>query len=187
MEASVLPRSSDLSPRPKAIGRHQLLVLNRGRKRAPNLRAADLSPDRPADRAGFRRRDRRGCCSPSSDCSLPARSGFGGRSFLAGPHEGQFVELRFIPMRMGNTENTLGSRGDGSIYASRHWVWRPRRLMEWRCAGCSAEQFAGTVWQNTSARIMIRCIDSINGKPIFGYSRSPKSRLFLTCRFPIPS
>ena len=142
MEASVLPRSSDLSPRPTAIGRHQLLVLNRGRKRAPNLRAADLSPDRPADRAGFRRRDRRGCCSPSSDCSLPARSGFGGRSFLAGPHEGQFVELRFIPMRMGNTENTLGSRGDGSIYASRHWVWRPRRLMEWRCAGCSVERFS---------------------------------------------
>jgi hypothetical protein len=25
--------------------------------------------------------------------------------------------------------------------------------------------------EDTSARIMIRCIDSTNGKPIFGYSR----------------
>jgi hypothetical protein len=38
--------------------------------------------------------------------------------------------------------------------------------MEWRCAGLFIERFA--VCQNTSARIMIRCIASTNGKPIFG-------------------
>ena len=57
----------------------------------------------------------------------------------------------------------------------------------WSCAECFIERFAGAVCQNASARIMIRCIDSTNGKPIFGYSRSRKSRLFLTCRFHIPS
>lgn len=35
---------------------------------------------------------------------------------------------------------------------------------------------------NTSARIMTLCTDSISGKPIFGCSRSPKSRLFPTSR-----
>ena len=43
--------------------------------------------------------------------------------------------------------------------------------MDWRCAGCFIERFAATVCQDTSARIMIRCIDSTNGKPIFGYSK----------------
>jgi hypothetical protein len=41
----------------------------------------------------------------------------------------------------------------------------------WRCAGCSIGRFAGTVCPNISARIMIRCTDSTNGKPIFGSSR----------------
>jgi hypothetical protein len=42
--------------------------------------------------------------------------------------------------------------------------------MEWRYAGCSIiERFAGKVCQNTSARIMIHCIGSTNGKPIFEY------------------
>ena len=31
--------------------------------------------------------------------------------------------------------------------------------MEWRCAGCLIERFAGKVCPNISARIMIRCID----------------------------
>jgi hypothetical protein len=34
----------------------------------------------------------------------------------------------------------------------------------------------------TSARIMTRSIDSINGKPIFESSRSPKSKRFHTSR-----
>lgn len=40
---------------------------------------------------------------------------------------------------------------------------------------------------NISARITIPCIDPINGKPIFEFSRSLKSRLFLKCRFRVPS
>ena len=52
--------------------------------------------------------------------------------------------------------------------------------VDWCCAGCFIERFAATVCQDTSARIMIRCIDSTNGKPIFGYWRLPISRRFLT-------
>jgi hypothetical protein len=44
-------------------------------------------------------------------------------------------------------------------------------IVEWRYAGYSIERFAGKVCQNTSARIMIRCIGSTNGKPIFECSR----------------
>ena len=182
--------------------RHQLLVLNRGRKRAPNLRAADriiaglctlfMRPARVLRsaivlkastllrlhgvlrkrkyRALFspERRHRPGPKGPKKDlidavvamkrrnpnwgcpriaqqialafgveidkdvvrrhpqCSLPAGITFR-RSFLAyvsRPHEGQLVELRFIPLRIGNAENTLGSRCDGPLYASHRRVWR---------------------------------------------------------------
>ena len=51
-------------------------------------------------------------------------------AYVSRPHEGQFVELRFIPMRIGNPENTLGPRCDGPIYASRHWVWRPSGIVD---------------------------------------------------------
>src|SRR5579862_1824527 len=40
-------------------------------------------------------------------------------------------------------------------------------LMAQRCAVCSNERSAETVCRDTSARIMIRCIDFINGKPTF--------------------
>ncbi len=43
--------------------------------------------------------------------------------------------------------------------------------MAWHGAGCSIKRFAGKVCPNTSARIMIRCIDSTKGKPIFEYSK----------------
>src|SRR5215467_6140364 len=49
------------------------------------------------------------------------------RSLLAhrsGPYEGQFVELRSVPLRIGNPENPLGSGRDGPLYASDHRVWR---------------------------------------------------------------
>ena len=39
------------------------------------------------------------------------------------------------------------------------------------CAGCFSERCAVNVCQNTSARITIRYTSSINGKPIFEYSR----------------
>ena len=177
--------------------RHQLLILNRGRKRAPNLRARDRiiaglctlfmrparvlrsaivlkpstllhlhsvlrkrkyrmlfsprhrrrsgpqgpnkdlieavvamkrrnpgwgCPRSSADLVGFWRRRRQGWCPPCAEPLLSAGIGFR-RSFLAyvsRPREGQFVELRFIPMRIGNAANPLGSRCDGPIYASHH-------------------------------------------------------------------
>jgi hypothetical protein len=173
-----------------ALVRHQLLVLNRGRKRAPNLRAADriiaglctlfIRPARVLRSAivlksstllhlhsllrkrkyrmlfsskGGRRPGpkgpkkelvyavvdlvrhgsdgnpiiwmniaqsgitlwgkraeeigERGAAIRHGQRPLSTGTGFG-RSFLAyvsRPHEGQFVELRFIPMRIGNPEN----------------------------------------------------------------------------------
>src|SRR5215471_20710787 len=39
----------------------------------------------------------------------------------------QFVELRLIPMRIGNAANPLGSCCDGPVYASHHWFWRAPR------------------------------------------------------------
>ena len=186
-----------------ALIRHQLLILNRGRKRAPNLRASDriaaglftlfMSPARILRSAIVlkpstlfhlhsllrerkyrlllspqrgRRPGPKGPnqelidavvamkrCNPRWGCprlaqqialafgveidkdvvrrkrSLPAGIGFS-RSILADvsrPHEGQFVELRFVPMRIRHLEDPLGSRCDGPIHASHHWVWRPQR------------------------------------------------------------
>src|SRR4051794_6555126 len=43
------------------------------------------------------------------------------RSFLAyvpWPYEGQFVELRSVPLRIGHTANPLGARRHGPIYPS---------------------------------------------------------------------
>jgi hypothetical protein len=55
--------------------------------------------------------------------------GSGGPSWLTflGHTEGQLVELRSLPLRIGDAENLLGSRGDGPIHASCHRVWRPLR------------------------------------------------------------
>src|SRR5262249_28304145 len=41
---------------------------------------------------------------------------------LSGPYEGQFVELRSVPLRIGNPENPLGSGRDGPVYASANWI-----------------------------------------------------------------
>ena len=56
-------------------------------------------------------------------------SGSGGvlPGLLSRPFEGQFVELRSVPLRIGHNENPLGSRGDGPIYSPHHWLWRSRR------------------------------------------------------------
>ena len=82
------------------------------------------------------------------------------------------MELRSVPLRIRNVENLLGSPRDGPIYASHHGLCQSTAasLTVWRCAGCSVERFADRVCLNTSARIMIPCIDSINGKRIFAYS-----------------
>src|SRR6478736_8619316 len=34
-------------------------------------------------------------------------------------------------MRIRHIENTLGSRRNGPMYASRDWVWRPQRHRRW--------------------------------------------------------
>ena len=185
--------------------RHQLLILNRGRKRAPNLRATDriiaglcalfMRPARVVRSAivlkpstllhlhsVLRKRKYRMLFSPRH-CRRPGPKGpnkdlieavvatkrrnpgwgcpriaqqislaFGveidkdvvrrvlsvhyrpesdsRRSFLAyvsRSHKRQFVELRFIPMRIGNAANPLGSCCDGPVYASHHWFWRAQR------------------------------------------------------------
>src|SRR5262245_57873760 len=91
-----------------------------------------------------------------------------GRSILAHlprPHQGQLVELRFAAVRSGHFDNTLGFGGDGPIYTSHRRAWRPRGIMD-GVALCRMFQRA-IHGQSTSAPIMIRCIDSIDGKPIF--------------------
>src|SRR5215467_8859219 len=76
-----------------------------------------------------------------------------GRTLLAhlsGPYEGQFVELRSVPLRIGNPENPLGSGRDGPIYASDHRVWRA----PWRSRrrGAVPDVSASDSW-STSAKI----------------------------------
>src|SRR5215471_5484614 len=57
----------------------------------------------------------------------------GGPSWLTflGHAKDSFVELRFIPMRIGNAANPLGSWGDGPVYASHPWFGRPPRHRGW--------------------------------------------------------
>src|SRR5262245_32653505 len=105
----------------------------RGRRDETAQSALGLSPHCPADRVGLRRRDRQGCCSPHLERSLPPGIRFR-RSFLAyisWPDQGQLVELRFIPLRIGNPENTLGSRRNGPIYTSHHRLRRSRWHRGW--------------------------------------------------------
>jgi hypothetical protein len=42
-----------------------------------------------------------------------------------------FMELRFIPLRIGNAEKTLDSRRNGPIYTPHHRIWRSRRHRPW--------------------------------------------------------
>src|SRR5436309_1942187 len=65
---------------------------------------------------------------------------------------GSVPDLDFEQRRLQPAATNLlwtgAGRGSGSIAAP---------LMEWRCAECSIERFAGTVCPNTSARTMILC------------------------------
>jgi hypothetical protein len=116
--------------------RHQLLVLNRGRKRAPSLRGADRII------AGL--------------CTLFMRPPRALRSAIA-----------LKPSTVLHLHSVLRKR-------KYHMLFSPERGRR-----------PGPKGPNKA--LMIRCIDSTNGKPIFEYSESPKSRRFLTCRFRIPS
>jgi hypothetical protein len=86
-----------------------------------------LSPNRSADRIGFRRRNRPRRRSPHPEHSLPAGMGFARSllAYLSRPHQGQLVELRSISLRIGNLEDPLGSGSDGPIYPTGHRLWRP--------------------------------------------------------------
>ena len=46
-------------------------------------------------------------------------------------------------------------------------------------------RFAAKVYPNTSARIMIHCVDSTDGKPLLEYLKWRKSKRFLACHFHI--
>jgi hypothetical protein len=81
------------------------------------------------------------------------------------------MELRLVPMRIGNAENLLGSRRDGPVHPSHHRIRRPARHVDGVALCRMFQRFEVTVCPNTSARITIRCIDSTNGKPIFGSSK----------------
>src|SRR5262252_1077351 len=206
--------------------RHQLLILNRGRKRAPKLRAADRIITglctlfiRPARLVGstivlklstllyfhnlLRKRKYRMLFSPqrgrrpgpkgpekeligavvemkrrnpnwgSPRIAQQIALAFGvaidkdmvrrilsvqaglrfARSLLAhrsGPYEGQFVELRSVPLHIGNPENPLGSGRDGPLYASDHRVWRA----PWRSRRRGAvPDVSASDWRSTSAKI----------------------------------
>jgi hypothetical protein len=91
----------------------------------------------------------------------------------------------------GHTKDSLGScdlfRSESATLRT-YWVLVvmdqfTRRLMgfgstaassmEWRCAGCFIERFAGRVCRIISARTMIRCIDSTSGRQIFEYLSTP--------------
>ena len=134
-----------------------------------------LSAYRPTNRFSLRYSNQQGCGSADSRCSLPTRARLGW-SFMAHfprSHEGQPLEPRPLSMRIRNLANTLGSCRDGPIHAAHRWVWSSRRHRGWSGAmpECSIERFAGKVCPNTSARIMIRCIGSTNGKPICALTR----------------
>jgi putative transposase len=64
---------------------------------------------------------------PESDSEGPSWLTFIG-------HMKESVELRFVPMRIGDTETPLGSRCDGPIYASGNRVWCPQRHRGWSIA-----------------------------------------------------
>ena len=72
--------------------------------------------------------------------------------------------------------DTLGSCCNGPIYTSHHRLWRSLRIVD-GVALCRMfhRVIRGTACQNTSAQTMIRCIDSISGKPIFGCSKWRRS------------
>jgi len=60
-------------------------------------------------------------------------------------------------MRIGHTENPLGSRCNGSIYTPHHWFGVQRDMVDGvALAGCSNARFAGTFCPNISVRITIR-------------------------------
>jgi len=237
--------------------RHQLLILNRGRKRAPNLRATDriiadwctlfmrlarvlrsaivLKPStllhlhsvlrKRKYRMLFSLRHRRrpGPKGPNQDLieaivamkrsnpgwgcpriaqqislafgveidkdvvrrvlrrSLPAGIAFG-RSFLAyvsRSHEGQFVELRFIPVRIGNAANPLGSYCDGPVYASHHWFWHSPRHRGW--SGPLPDVPSGDSRAQSAQISQLGSRSAVSIPPVGGQSSDPQGNRTQDC------
>jgi hypothetical protein len=69
---------------------------------------------------------------------------------FSGTHEGHFVELQSVPLRIGNLENLLGSGRDGPIFAPDHRFGVHRGVVDGDArAGCFSERLAVNVCQNT--------------------------------------
>jgi hypothetical protein len=86
------------------------------------------------------------------ECSLPAGIGFG-RSVLAHisrPHERQSMELRFVPVRIGNITNLLGPARDGPVHTTHRRIWRAVRGMSMvrHRAGCSNKGCGGNIYRS---------------------------------------
>jgi len=98
------------------------------------------------------------------------------------------VALGLVSMRVGNTSNALGFGGNGSIHTTHHRICRaPRHCgMVSHCAGCSIARFTRRRCRNISARITIRCIGSISGRPVCVSSKSRKSKRCFMFRCLIP-
>jgi Integrase core domain len=136
--------------------KHQLLILNRRRKRSPNLRVADrvvagvcallvrpgrettksdlgVSSDRAPDRLGLRYSPQHGWGAAHSRRSVPAGPRLGGAVLAHGPRsrEGQSVESRSVSVRICRPADTLGARRDGPMHASDRGLWCPPRRCGW--------------------------------------------------------
>ncbi len=211
--------------------RHQLLILNRGRKRAPNLRVADrfiagvctlficrarllrsaivLRPStllhlhRVLIKRKYRllfsptRRRRPGPKGPAKELidavvEMKRRNPRWGCPRIAqqialafGIEIDKDVVRRILSVHyrpesngggpswltfLGHAKDSLWScdlfRCESSPDASSGLACTPASSTAQRCAGCSNERSVRRPCRNTSARTMIRCTDSISGKPI---------------------
>jgi hypothetical protein len=131
-------------------------------------------PRSSADLVGFWRRRRQGWCPPCAEPLLSAGIGFR-RSFLAyvsRPREDSLWSCDLFRCESATLRT--------------HWVLVVMDQFTRRIIGFGVHSdivdgvvlcrmfhraIRGPVCPNTSARITIHCIDSTNGKPIFGYSK----------------
>jgi hypothetical protein len=89
----------------------------------------------------------------------------------------------------GRPAHTLGARRDGPNARAASWAVQciAASWMAWGCAECSIERLEANPRRNISARTMIPCIGSADGRRICASATSGKSRRCRTCRCPIPS
>jgi hypothetical protein len=110
---------------------------------------------------------------PARACALPPRIGFCWPflAYVSGARQGQLVELRSVPVRIGRAEDLLGARRDGPIHPSHYRVRRPLWCRPWSgTVPHVLPLLAGISCPNISVRTTTRCTDSIDGKQICGCS-----------------